>query len=203
MKKFVFLLAAWCAACLSVLPADADTRSAELLARLQRRVEQMPGYRVDFTVAAGGQLYEGYYSVRGNDYYMTFARAEVFGIGGVRYEVDPDKREVVIDETDPASRNLLNNPTRAFHLLDGSFTHALQAEAGGVATVFLTPEGKGGGFGRVRLDLESATALPQRIVYDLEGESVTVSVRSLCEETTPLKAFSAAAYPGFEIIDFR
>ena len=115
MKRWIWSLLALCLA----VGAHADNRSAELLARLQQSVGAMPGSRVEFAVEAEGHTFPGYYRVCGDSYYMQLGQAEVYCDGTVRREIDPVKREVVVDMVDPSSRNILNNPTRGFRPRNG------------------------------------------------------------------------------------
>ena len=199
MRRWIGCLLALCLAG----AAQADNRSAELLAQLQRSVEAMSGYRVDFAVEAEGQTFSGYYRVHGDSYYMRLGQAEVYCDGKVRREIDPAKREVVVDTVDPSSRNILNNPTRAFTLLDGTFLHETVSEKEGIATLLLSPASAKGGISRVTLELDTRTMQPRKLVYDADGEAVAIRIRSLRAEAEPLPEFLPEHYTGFEIIDFR
>ncbi len=199
MKRWIWSLLALCLA----VGAHADNRSAELLARLQQSVGAMPGYRVDFAVEAEGHTFTGYYRVCGDSYYMQLGQAEVYCDGTVRREIDPVKREVVVDMVDPSSRNILNNPTRAFTLLDGAFVHETVGEREGVATLLLSPAAAKSGISRVTLELDTRSMRPRTLVYDADGESVTVRIRDFKAETDPLPVFRLENYGGFEWIDFR
>lgn len=193
-----------CICLLALAPAArADGRSADLLRRLQAMVEGMAGYRVDFAVEAEGHTFAGHYLVRGESYYMALGEAEVYCDGKVRYEVDPSKREIVVDVVDPASRNILNNPTRAFSLLDGSFTHETLSESGGKATLRLAPVSRTAGISRLSLELDTRTLHPGKLVYDADGEVVTIVIRSFRADSSPLKRFEEKNYPSYELIDFR
>lgn len=186
-----------------ILPMQADNRSEELLRGLQHRIEAMEGYRVDFIVEAGGHRYEGYYSVRGESYYMRLLQAEVYCDGEVRYEIDPAKREVVIDRVDPASHNILNNPTRAFRLLDSDFSHETLSEAAGIASILLTPASKRAGISRITLHLDSEHFTPRYLAYDADGEMIKITIARLQEEKSSLPSFDSTRYPDYEMIDFR
>lgn len=185
------------------LPLRADERSQALLSALQQRIESMAGYRVEFRVEAQGHTYEGYYRVRGDHYYMSLGQAEVYCDGETRYEIDPAKREVIIDVVDPTSHNILNNPTRAFHLLDNDFTHETLSEAAGIASLLLKPASRRMGISQITLHLDSATLTPRYIAYDADGEQIKVVIVRLSEENTPLPLFETARYPDYELIDFR
>ena len=135
-SSFALLLAAlFC----SIGPVRADDRSSELLGRLAAAIRALGAYSVQFEVAAGEQRYAGHYDVSGDAYYMTVNGAEVYSDGQTRYEVSPERREVIIDAVDTSSRNLLNNPTRAFDFLDGQFASEYLGERPEGVAVRLTP----------------------------------------------------------------
>lgn len=58
--------------------------------------------------------------------------AEAYSDGVSKWEVDPSKREVVVDVVDTQSRSLLGNPTRAFDFLDDAFRSELLPSEGEV-----------------------------------------------------------------------
>ncbi len=181
----------------------ADSRSNELLALLENQIEELGNYRVDFAVEAENSRFEGYYRVAGDCYYIRLGDAEVYCDGKVRYEVDPTRREVVIDVVDPASRHILGNPTRAFRLLDGEFDHRTLSEQEGVATVELDPKSGEAGISGVRLLLNATTGTPHCLVYDADGAALTVVIERLSTDSEQLPRYDVRHYDGFEMIDFR
>lgn len=200
MNKFLLIAGLTFAA---ISQARADTRSGELLARLSDKIRSMEGYAVDFVVRTSDRTIPGRYLVRGDAYSMTFGSAEVFSDGRARWEVDPEKREVVIDAVDLTSRNLLNNPTRAFDLADGGFAHELLEEHGGKATIRLVPATPEAGISTVLLTLDTAASLPLAVAYDLDDERVEITVVSFRATVEVPAPFLAENYPDYELIDFR
>ena len=95
----------------------------------------MDGYGVKFGVVSGDYEARGSYVVEGDSYYLVLGDAEVFADGAVRREVDNRRREVTVTEVDTASRNILNNPVRAFDFLGSEYTPSLVSEADGRAVV--------------------------------------------------------------------
>ena len=74
---------------------------------------------------------------------MRVGDAEAYSDGVSKWEVDPSKREVVVDVVDTQSRSLLGNPTRAFDFLDDAFRSELLPSEGEVRRLRLTPVDKG------------------------------------------------------------
>ena len=117
----------------------AQPRATEILERLAAGFREMDGYGVKFGVVSGDYEARGDYVVEGDSYYLVLGDAEVFADGAVRREVDNRRREVTVTEVDTASRNILNNPVRAFDFLGSEYTPSLVSEADGRAVVRLTP----------------------------------------------------------------
>ena len=143
MKKnasFIFHFSLFMAVlCCGMPQSKAAGRATEILEKLAAGFRAMPGYSVDFEVSAGDYKSRGSYVVEGRCYYLVLADAEVFADSVVRYEIDNRRREVTVTEVDAASRNILNNPVRAFDFLGSEYIPALVSEAGGRAVVRLTP----------------------------------------------------------------
>ena len=135
MKRSVLLLAALFA----VFSVQADNRPQAVLKQLTAALGALEGYSVVFEVHTDGDVVPGYYEVSGDNYYMHVNGQEVYGDAEFRYEIDPDRKEVVIDRVDLTSHNLLNNPTRAFDFIDGEYAASLLSEKGSTAVIRLTP----------------------------------------------------------------
>ncbi|MDE6858395.1 MAG: hypothetical protein K2J33_06650, partial [Alistipes sp.] len=170
----VFAAAALFSAGAAAQPAANDARASELLGRVAARFDAMPGYTVRFEVRSTEGAVCGEYSVEGDRYHIAVAGNEVYGDDRVRREIDAAKREIVVDAADTASRNILTNPTRAFRFLDGDYTAALVSEDSAYAVVMLTP--RDGAPGRITVTLAVASARPEVVAYDMEGERVAVGI---------------------------
>ena len=144
MKRSVLLLAALFA----VLSVQADNRPQAVLKQLTAALGALEGYSVVFEVHTDGDVVPGYYEVSGDNYYMHVNGQEVYGDAEFRYEIDPDRKEVVIDRVDLTSHNLLNNPTRAFDFIDGEVDTARSLPM----AVIYEIDGD-----RVRIDIRSVT----------------------------------------------
>lgn len=182
---------------------QAAGNASKLLERLSGYFRSLGDYRVTFEVEADGRGFPGYYCVAGDRYYLSLGDAEVYGEGGVRYEVDNARREVVIDRVDTASRNLLSNPTRAFDFVDDEFAAEQIGSAEGVATVRLMPRATDAAVSWIDLRIEEAAGRPQSVSYRFDGERIGIEIRSVTAEKETLKPFDKARYAGYELIDFR
>ncbi len=177
-------------------------RAAELLRALSDRIRSLGRYAAAFTVEADGQTAAGYYTVVGDRYYLRLADAEVYCDGKARYEVDNRRKEVAVDRVDAASRNILDNPTRAFDLVDDGFASELLWERDGRAAVKLTPEA-GQPLSAVTVTVDTRTMRPVSLEYDFDGERIRIAIRSIEAADEAPKSYDPAQYRTYETIDFR
>lgn len=190
--------------CCGMPQSKAAGRATEILEKLAAGFRAMPGYSVDFEVSAGDYKSRGSYVVEGRCYYLALADAEVFADSVVRYEIDNRRREVTVTEVDAASRNILNNPVRAFDFLGSEYIPALVSEAGGRAVVRLTPAaGNDSPAGSVTVTVDTAAMRPLSLSYDYDGEQVQVGILSIAPLAGHVRLFDKNAYAGYEFIDFR
>ena len=190
--------------CCGMPQSRAAGRATEILEKLAAGFRAMPGYSVDFEVSAGDYKSRGSYVVEGRCYYLALADAEVFADSVVRYEIDNRRREVTVTEVDAASRNILNNPVRAFDFLGSEYTPSLVSEADGRAVVRLTPAaGNDSPAGDVTLTVDTATMRPRSLSYDYDGEQVLVNVLEVAPLAGHVRRFDRKNYADYEFIDFR
>ena len=182
----------------------AENRAGEILERLAAGFRAMKGYEVTFEVEAGEYRIGGRYAVEGQGYFLTLGDAEVFCDATVRYEVDNARREVTIVGVDTASRNILNNPVKAFDFLDSEYDPELLTETAGRAVVRLTPTaGNSSPAGVITVTVSTATMRPEVLDYDYDGERVQVGILGIAPLAGHVRLFDKNAYAGYEFIDFR
>ena len=189
MKRSVLLLAALFA----VFSVQADNRPQAVLKQLTAALGALEGYSVVFEVHTDGDVVPGYYEVSGDNYYMHVNGQEVYGDAEFRYEIDPDRKEVVIDRVDLTSHNLLNNPTRAFDF----------SEKGSTAVIRLTPLRIQSAVGQIDVEVDTARSLPTAVIYEIDGDRVRIDIRSVTVHEASPRTFDAENYAGYEWIDFR
>lgn len=188
----------------ALLPASAADRASEIVGRLAAEFRAMKSYEVRFELSAEEFSGSGSYAIDGTDYCLKFGDAEVFADSATRWEVDNRRREVTIVEVDPASRNILNNPVRAFDFLGSEYLPTLVSEAGGQAVVRLTPaSGEDAPAGSVEVTVSTSDMRPLSLVYDYDGEQVAVRILRIAPLSEPLGRFELRNYDGYELIDFR
>lgn len=191
-------------AAVAALAPSADGRAAEILENLAAGFRALGAYGVTFEVSSDEYTTRGRYAVEGEKYYIAVGEAEVYCDGKIRYEIDNRRREVTVTEVDAASRNILNNPVRAFDFLGSEYVPTLVSEAGGRAVVRLTPAaGNDAPAGNVTVTVDTATMRPLSLSYDYDGEQVQVSVLGVAPLAGHVRVFDRNAYAGYEFIDFR
>lgn len=187
----------------AALPCAAQSDAAAWLERLDAAIAREGSYAVHFSVTTSEEFAgRGYYLVDGESYYLVLGDAEVFCDGSIRYEVSRVAREVTVVSVDPASRNLLDNPTHAFDFLDESYAAELLSADAERALLRTTPRGKGP-VSEVLLCVDAQRALPQYVTYVADGLEVKVSILSFEKLQRPVLTFDAARYADYELIDFR
>jgi outer membrane lipoprotein-sorting protein len=170
-------------------------------------MRSMENYEVSFAVKSGDQKIKGYYAVSGEKYYISIGDAEVFCDGGARYEVNAQNKEVTVDAVDTKSHNILTNPTRAFDFIDGEFNFTTVGTENGITTVKLTSTAENAALGVIFVALDTATAQPRSLTYDVDGAQIIIEIASIDELTgmvdISMFTFDKNNYRGYEIVDFR
>lgn len=184
---------------------SAADRAGEILGRVADGFRTMKRYTVRFEIVADDYRTAGGYAVSDGNYRLYLGDdAEVFSDGKVRYEVDHRRGEVTISEVNRSSRNILDNPVRAFDFLDSEYAFTLEWERNGRACVRLTPtDGSNAASGEVTLTVDTASMRPLSLAYDYDGERVDVSVEAIEPNADAYRAFDRKACDGYEFIDFR
>ncbi len=202
MKKIVFLVGVLLFSALGT--TQAAGRAAEIVAGVSAAFRAMKSYSVDFEVTMGEHRMAGNYAVCGETYRIVLGDAEVWFDGKTRHEIDNRRKEVTLSNVDPADRNILNNPVRAFDFIDSEYVPSLLRERDDEAVVLLEPAGDGGmPAGSVTLVVATATMRPRSLDYDFDGERVTVRILGIEPLRKALPAFDRAAFAAYEWIDFR
>lgn len=191
-----------CAAPVSAPAASANADS--ILEKITAGFRALGAYGVEFEVTSDEYAARGRYAVEGEKYYLVLGDAEVYCDGAVRYEVDNRRREVTIDEVDTSSRNILNNPVRAFDFIGSEYAASLVGGQEGRAVILLTPTpGNNSPAGTITLTVDTDAMRPVSLAYDYDGERVSVAVLGIAPLASAPKSFAKGSYAGYEFIDFR
>lgn len=203
MKKLFFAIPFM----LCALTVSADGRSEDILAKLAAKIASLGEYNASFEVEAEGNRLRGQYAVSGDRYYMKTALYEVVCDGNTKWEINHEDEEVVIDNVNPADRDILSNPTRAFDFAGDIFRSAYRGAEGEADVVELTPVDTRSPLLRVTLRIDRRTGLPTELRYLSVGLSEDVVIRIAKLEPGLFQGaaftFDKSKYKDYDIIDFR
>ena len=175
--------------------------SAEsLLSCFERSLAALGDYRVAFTVTMGDMVTEGNYAVSGNDFYITLYGAEYYVADGVKYEINSERKEIVIDSAQSLGGDLLSNPAQAFSILARDFE---QREVSIDSRRAVRLSERNGGAGDMLVVADKNGTLPQMIVYIYGEERMTIVLDSIESLATGIPRFDRSKYADFEVIDMR
>lgn len=201
MRTLLFLLL--------LLPslAAAEERAQSLLQRMTEALRALSAYEIRFAVAGRDGAVEGRIAVKGDRYHIELGDAEVFGSKESRFEIDHRRREVVAAPVGEGSANLLSDPAHAFEFVASQYEASMVGEHGGQALVRLRPAAGSDASmpskPSMLLAIDTATALPVSVRYELDDDAVDIAIRSVTRSETGPKAFDRKAFEGYEWIDFR
>lgn len=185
---------------LFIILGSFSASATSLLETIERSFAALGDYRVTFTVTMDNMVTEGSYAVSGNDFYITLYGAEYYVADGVKYEVNAERKEIVVDSAESLGGDLLSNPAQGFTTLARDFNQTditidtrkavrLSAREGGVGDILVVADKDG--------------KLPQMIVYIYDNARMTIVLDSIKTLAGGIPRFDRANYPDFELIDMR
>ncbi len=154
---------------------------------------------------------DGRVLTKGSAFKVIMNEMEVYSDGKTKWTVMHDVNEVNIQEVDPDSYDLLDNPINFFTVNNKDFKNSYKGSVivGGKAMekIEFEPKDKRSAYSAVELQIEKATKYPYQISYiGKEGESYIVRVKTFTPnakvEDVQLE-FNQSSYSGYEIIDLR
>ncbi len=191
----------WIALLVMVAPYGAVAQTEGYLSRLAATMQAADPYEAAFVMEGEGVQLAGRYQVAGNRYRITLPEAEVWGEGGVRYEVDHRRKCVTVMPVDTTAHNLLDNPTRAFDFVATTYPARLLSQENNEIVIEL--ETATDPLTLVRLTLAQPDMRPRRVRYEIDGIGVDVRIEKLNSTQEELPPFLLANYADYELVDFR
>lgn len=171
------------------------------MTKMREAMHSVGNYEAAFTISQGEQQLLGSFAVEGDRYRIEMLDMEVFGEATERYEVNKQRREVTIMQTDLKSADILSNPAHALALVGEQYRAVLLTEQQSEATLSLQVDAAMRD--AIRLTINKKTYLPQTIVYLMDGLELKIEIHAIKPLEASLPTFDAAAYPDYEMIDFR
>lgn len=200
MKKGIFLVAAMLLVSFSL---SAQTTAREWLTKLDKTLGDR--YATYMTVATPeSETLNGYFMVDGEGYYLTLGVMEVYSDGKLRYEINNERKEVTEDRVDTESVDLLTNPTHAFDFVDSEFEVSVVETLDDGVVLLLSPRSEDYGVTDICLTLhrEAQRVVPRVVVYNYDGDVITISL-SLADATqSKLPVWDKSAYRAYDIVSF-
>lgn len=184
---------------LAPLSAVAQNEAEEYLARLSEAVRS-EARALRFTAEGDGMQFEGVCTLSGDRYRVELDGVAVEGDRTMRAEIDHRRKTVTLLPVDAESRQLLDNPIRAFDFSDMSDrAKLLLATDSEVVVEWCEPTAPPT---TIRLTMDPRTALPRKVRYEMEGIALEIVIRAI-EPIAPLAPFVPTDYVGYEVVDFR
>ena len=164
-------------------------------------MQALEPYEATFVMEGEGLSVVGSYAVEGSRYRITLPEAAVWGEEGLRYEVDHRRRTITLMPVDTTSRNLLDNPSRAFDFVAADYQMELVKVLDQEVQLRLTSEADP--LTMIYLTLDRSTARPRAVRYEIDGIGVDLRLTALQPATKPLPKFAPGDYAEYEVVDFR
>ena len=185
---------------LFIILGSFSASAATLLETIERSFAALGNYRVTFTVTMDNMVTEGSYAVSGKDFYITLYGAEYYVTSGVKYEVNTERKEVVVDSAESLGGDLLSNPAQGFSILARDFN---QTDITIDTRKAVRLSARNGGVGDILVVADKDGKLPQMIVYIYDNARMTIVLDSIKTLAGGIPRFDRANYPDFELIDMR
>ena len=202
MKRIVILFALLWGAAVGYAQSG-----SELLGRLSEQMAAMGSYRIDFELEmpAATATSKGYCVVSGERYKIAIEDLMQGCDGTLLWMQNGTTREVTLDHPNKQSRNLFDNPTKAFDFAEELFEveSITTNKAGCWQLVLLPAEGVLGGIEKVVVDVDKKSGFPTRLGYDMSGVGLWINIVKIGSVDTSPDDFSVEVPEGFEVIDFR
>lgn len=202
MKRIVILFALLWGAAVGYAQSG-----SELLGKLSEQLAAMGSYRIDFELEmpTATATSKGYCVVSGERYKIAIEDLVQGCDGELLWMQNGGTRELTIDYPNKKSRNLFDNPTKAFDFAEELFKveSVTTTKEGQWQLVLLPAEGVLDGIERVVVDVDKKSGFPTRLGYDMAGVGLWINIVKIGSVSTTSSDFEVVVPEGFEVIDFR
>ena len=186
---------------LFIIMGTLSARAQSLLETLNASLAAMGDYQVEVSVAMGDTTTEGSYAVSDQNFYMRLFSTDYYHIDGVMYEVNTERKEIVVDYYRWIDGNeIVSNPANIFNVLARDYNQT-EVTVDGRKTVKLVA--RNGNGDSIIVIADHSGKLPSQIIYLNEQLPMVVTLKSIKRVDSTISTFDKEKYPGFELIDMR
>jgi len=202
---------------LGVYASAQDSKAKAILDNFNKTMKSYPSIDIRFTFtsedgASGrAESQDGRVLSKGSAFKLIMDEMEVYSDGKTKWSVMHDVDEINIQEVDPDSYDIFDNPINFFTVKNKDFTYSYKGSVivGGktMDKIEFEPKDKRAAYSAVELQIEKATQYPYQVSYiGKEGENYSVRVKTFTPnakiEDVQLE-FKAQSYSGYEMVDLR
>ncbi|MDR0659252.1 MAG: outer membrane lipoprotein carrier protein LolA [Prevotellaceae bacterium] len=213
MKKIPLLISAT----LLYLCAPAQDKAKSILDDFNKAMKSYPSMDIRFTLTSDDEVNniietkDGRVLCKGSAFKLIMDDIEVYSDGKTKWTIMHDVNEINIQEVDPDSNDMFDNPINFFTVNNKDFKYSYKGSTiiGGkvMEKIEFEPKDKRAAYSVIELRIEKNTLYPYEVSYiGKEGESYSVKVKLFTPnakiEDVQLD-FKEQSYSGYEIIDLR
>ncbi|MBQ5669295.1 MAG: hypothetical protein IIV29_01220 [Tidjanibacter sp.] len=179
----------------------------EILSQMGAKLNAMGAYRIDFELEmpTATDTSKGYCVVEGERYVISIEDLSQGCDGQTQWTLNGQNREATFDTPRTDSRNLFDNPTKAFDFSEELFAveSVTTNKNGDWQLVLLPAEGVLDGIERVVVRVDKKSLLPTALGYDMAGIGLWINIAKIAPTSTTPTIFTPTIPEGYEVIDFR
>ena len=132
---------------------------------------------------------------------MRLFNTDYYHIDGVMYEVNTERKEIVVDYYRWIDGNeIISNPANIFNVLARDYNQT-ESTVDGRKTVKL--DARNGNGDSIIVIADGGGKLPSQILYLNSQMPMVVTLKAIKRSTSSVATFDKEKYPGFELIDMR
>lgn len=214
MKKVILVIVT---VLLGVQVFAQDSKAKSILDSFNKSMKSYSSIDIRFTFTtedeANGKMVsqDGRVLSKKDAFKLIMDELEVYSDGKTKWTVMHDVDEVNIQEVDPDSHDLMDNPINFFTVNNKDFKYSYKGSVivGGKAMekIEFEPKDKRAAYSAIELQIEKATQYPYQVSYiGKEGENYSVRVKTFVPnakiEDIQLQ-FNEQSYSSYEIVDLR
>ena len=174
---------------------------------MSQKIGSLGSYRIDYTLEMAGaeELSKGYCVVADKRYLINVDGLAQGFDGEAVWMLNNLTREYTLDNPKPNSRNLFDNPTKAFDFEEELFEVVkFESKSEQEWQLTLRPaEGVLDGIEYVVVGVDKKSLLPTMLGYDMAGAGIYIDIVGVEPIDSSVSEFRIEVPSDYEVIDFR